>query len=54
MDIRIELINWALENMRNPDIQICNDIDSRGGKVVLKINYNMKQCSLLSKNTDRY
>lgn len=26
---RIELINWVLENMKNPDIQICNLIESK-------------------------
>jgi hypothetical protein len=25
---RIELINWVLENMKNPDVQICNLIES--------------------------
>jgi hypothetical protein len=24
---RIELINWVLENMNNPDIQVCNLIE---------------------------
>ncbi len=35
---RIELLNWVLENMRNPDIQISNQIESRMSKVVLAIN----------------
>ncbi|MGH9974160.1 MAG: hypothetical protein ACRD93_09715, partial [Nitrososphaeraceae archaeon] len=26
---RIELINWVLENMNNPDIPICDNIESR-------------------------
>jgi hypothetical protein len=26
---RIQLINWVLENMKNPDIQICNLIESK-------------------------
>ena len=26
---RIELINWVLENMKNPDIQICAIIESK-------------------------
>ena len=26
---RIELINWVLENMKNPEIQICNLIESK-------------------------
>jgi hypothetical protein len=35
---RIELINWILENMKNPDITICNPIGSRIDKIILKIN----------------
>lgn len=35
---RIELLNWVLESMRNPDIQICNQIESSMSKVVLAIN----------------
>ena len=35
---RIELINWILENMKNPDIQICEVIESRLDVVILKIN----------------
>jgi hypothetical protein len=26
---RIELINWILENMNNPDIPICDNIESK-------------------------
>jgi hypothetical protein len=26
---RIELINWVLENMKNPNVQICELIESR-------------------------
>jgi hypothetical protein len=26
---RIELINWVLENMKNPDIHICELIESK-------------------------
>ena len=26
---RIELINWVLENMNNPDIPICDNIESK-------------------------
>jgi hypothetical protein len=25
----IELINWVLENMKNPDVKICNLIESK-------------------------
>jgi hypothetical protein len=32
------LINWVLENMKNPDIPICNQIESRMGEIVLAID----------------
>jgi hypothetical protein len=35
---RIELINWVLENMKNPDVEICSLIESRMNDVVLTIN----------------
>ncbi|MDW0144047.1 MAG: hypothetical protein QOK69_03610 [Nitrososphaeraceae archaeon] len=35
---RIELINWVLENMKNPDIQICNLIESKMNEIILTIN----------------
>ena len=35
---RIELINWVLENMKNPKIQICDLIESRMNKIILTIN----------------
>ena len=35
---RIELINWVLENMKNPDVEICSLIESRMNNVVLVIN----------------
>ena len=35
---RIELINWVLENMKNPNIQICNLVESRMNKIILTIN----------------
>jgi hypothetical protein len=35
---RIELINWVLENMKNPDIQICILIESRMNEIILAIN----------------
>jgi len=35
---RIELINWVLENMKNPDIQICALIESRMNNLIDKIN----------------
>ena len=35
---RIELINWVLENMKNPDIQSCNLIEYKMNEIILKIN----------------
>jgi hypothetical protein len=35
---RIELINWALENMKNHDIRICDLIESRMNDIILSIN----------------
>ena len=35
---RIELINWVLKNMKNPDVEICSLIESRMNNVVLIIN----------------
>ena len=35
---KIELINWALNNMKNPNIQICELMESKLNEVILKIN----------------
>lgn len=35
---RIELINWALDNMKNPDVQLCEVMETRKNEVILKIN----------------
>jgi hypothetical protein len=35
---RIELINWVLENMNNPDIPICDNIESRMNEIIDKIH----------------
>ena len=35
---RIELINWVLENMKNPDVKICSLIESRMNETILTIN----------------
>lgn len=35
---RIELINWVLENMKNPDIEICSLIESKMNDIILAIN----------------
>jgi hypothetical protein len=35
---RIELINWVLDNMKNPDIQICAVIESKMNKIIDELN----------------
>jgi hypothetical protein len=35
---RIELINWVLQNMKNPHIQICALIESRMIEITGKVN----------------
>ena len=35
---RIGLINWVVENMKNPNIEICSLIESRMNEIILKIN----------------
>ena len=35
---RIELINWDLENMKNPDTQICDLIESGIKETIEKVN----------------
>ena len=35
---RIELINWVLDNMKNPDVKICSLIESKMNKIILSIN----------------
>jgi hypothetical protein len=35
---RIELINWVLENMKNPNVQICGLIESKMNEIILVIN----------------
>jgi 3-dehydroquinate synthetase len=35
---RIELINWVLDNMKNPDISICTIIESKMNKIINEIN----------------
>jgi hypothetical protein len=34
---RIELINWVLENMKNPNTNICKIIESRMDEILTKI-----------------
>lgn len=35
---RIELLSWVLEDLKNPEIQICNILESRMKEIILKIN----------------
>jgi len=35
---RIELINWVLEEMKNPDIFICEVIETRMNQIIDEIN----------------
>jgi hypothetical protein len=35
---RSELINSVLENMKNTEIQICDHIETKMNKIILKIN----------------
>jgi len=35
---RIDLINWVLEDMNNPDIFICEIIESKMNEIIDKIN----------------
>jgi len=34
----VELINWILEKMKNPDIFICETIESKMNEIIDKIN----------------
>ena len=38
LEKRIELINWALENRQNSNVQICDLIESKMNENILKIN----------------
>ena len=35
---RIELINWVLENMKNPEIIICELIESKMNEIIDTVN----------------
>jgi hypothetical protein len=35
---RVELINWVLDNMKNPNIQIYEILESKMNDTILKIN----------------
>ena len=46
---RIELINWILENMKNPNVQIYELMESRLREIISKINqtYNIFEADKL-------
>jgi len=35
---RIELINWVLENMKNPNVEICSLLEARINETIQEIN----------------
>ena len=35
---RIELINWVLENMKNPNLEICSLLEARMNETIQEIN----------------
>lgn len=35
---RIELINWTLENMKNPNMEICSLIEARMNETIQEMN----------------
>jgi nicotinic acid mononucleotide adenylyltransferase len=35
---RIELLNWVLENMKNPEINICELIESKMNEIIDTVN----------------
>lgn len=50
---RIELINWALQNMRNPNVEICGLIEYRMNEPIQEINKpllitEVRYCRLLT------
>ena len=38
LEKRIELINWVIENMKNPGIEICGLIETKMNEIILAIN----------------
>jgi hypothetical protein len=38
LEKRIELINWVLENMKNPSVEICGLIETKMNEIILAIN----------------
>jgi len=47
---RIQLINWVLENMNNPDTRICDLMESKMNEFTLAINQTPKFHFLFSRN----
>jgi hypothetical protein len=43
---RIELINWVLENMKNPGIQICDLIESKMNEIIDKNKINQMDSAI--------
>ena len=35
---RIELINWVLQNMKNPNVEICSLLEARMNETIQEIN----------------
>ena len=35
---RIELVSWVVDNMKDPNYQVCNLIETRMNEITLKIN----------------
>lgn len=44
-DKRIELINWVLVNMKNPDIFMCEVIESKINEIIVLLVFHNGQCS---------
>jgi hypothetical protein len=38
LEKRIELINWVIENMKNPSVEICGLIKTKMNEIILAIN----------------
>ena len=48
LEKRNELINWVLENMKNPEVQICSLIESRMNENIQAINKRIHYLSLIN------
>jgi hypothetical protein len=38
LEKRIESINWVLQNMKKPDVKICDLVESKMNEIILAIN----------------